>query len=144
MATSNFFNTSSPITVSTLTANSNVVTNGCVVSNIADTAPTLTTTQMINGLIFGAPTTGRNITTPTATAIVAAIPNCAVNASFEFLIRNESGGANSYTLVAGDGVTLKSGNTNTVAQANTKRFRCVVTGVSTPAVTIYSLGTSAH
>jgi len=111
-----------------------------------DTA-TITAASMLQGLVVGTPTAAANYTTPTATALITAMggqTNVKVGDSFDFAIRNISAGAYAITLVAGTDITLATGNTNTVAQAHTRLFRAVVTGVSTPAITIYSLVDSAH
>ena len=81
-----------------------------VALDIVDTAPTLTVAQFINGIVFGQPTTGRAVTTPTGAQISAAITDLAVGDSFDFtLIVDGSVGADDiYTLTAGDGnVTFK-------------------------------------
>lgn len=84
----------------------------------------------------------QTMTTPTATLIVNAIKGVQVGTQFVFAIRNT--GDATITLAAGTDVTLATGNTNTIATVNTRSFLGRVTGVSTPAVTIYSLQASAH
>ncbi len=89
--------------------------------------------------------TPRSDVFPTAAAIVAAIPGCVVGSSFEFTIRNATGGAVAITMTAPDAAVTLSG-TMTIGQNNSKRFLAVVTniGSGTEAVTIYSLGTVVH
>lgn len=106
-------------------------------------ALTYTAAQLLGGLILRDPAgAGRSDVTPTAAAIVAAIPGCAIGSSFEFTIRNAADAAETITVTAGTDVTLSG--TMTIAQNNSKRFKAVVTAVGTPAVTIYSLGTVVH
>lgn len=126
-------------------------------STAADTA-TLTTTQMSPGLLIGTPTAAATYTTPTATQFCSAFPGVAIlapgtnsNFGYDLWIRNVSAGANTITLGAGAGVTLATGNTNTVAQAHTRIFKIVPTSCAggnnpsgTSTVTIYSGPDSAH
>lgn len=106
-------------------------------------AITISAAEMLGGYIRndcnGA---SRNITTDTATNIVGAIPNCQIGSSFEFVYENISGGAYTATLVAGTGVTLATGMVATIERTYAARFLCVVTNVSSPAVTIYKVGYS--
>lgn len=104
---------------------------------------TYTAAQLLGGLILRDPAGGaRDDVTPTAALIVAALNHVQVGDSFEFTIRNTADAAETITVTAGDGVTLSG--TMTIAQNNSKRFLAVVTAVTTPAVTIYSLGTVVH
>jgi len=99
-------------------------------------ALTLTVAQFINGVfVETGSASGGNITTPTAAAIVAAIPNCQVGSRFEFDFVNT--GSNTMTLAAGSGVTL----TGTVAMATntSQHYVGVVTNVNTPAVQVVGL-----
>jgi hypothetical protein len=105
---------------------------------------TYTAAQLLGGLILrDCAGGGRADTVPTAALMVAAIPGCIAGDSFEFVIRNTSGGATSITLTPVDGTTVISG-TATIAQSNSKRFRLVIDVVTaaSEAYTIYSLGTS--
>lgn len=102
-------------------------------------ATTFTAAQFVGGLIIRSGSTAAySDTTPTASAIVAAIPNCAVGTAFELTIRNTV--AFIETILAGSGVTLSQ--TTAVAASQTRRYLCVVTNVSTPAVTLYGIGGS--
>jgi hypothetical protein len=114
---------------------------GTTVSTITDAAATLTTDQLVNGLILTVPTAARTFTTPTATAILAAIDAPKVGAAFDLNIRNTSAGSFAITVAGGTGVTVVG--TATTAQNIVSRFRGVVTGVDTPAVSLYRVGTGA-
>jgi hypothetical protein len=102
---------------------------------------TYTAAQLLGGLILRDPNGGaRSDVTPDATDIIAAMAQAGAGNSFEFAIRNTADAAETITVTAGAGVTLSG--TMTIAQNNSKRFLCVVTGATT--VTIYSLGTVVH
>jgi len=101
-------------------------------SDIADTAPTLTVAQFINGIVHGNPTTGRAVTTPTGAALSTACGvGLAVGDSFTFALTTIGVGADDiYTLTAGDGnvtfigaVTLGPVVTNTSPGSALWRFR---------------------
>lgn len=99
----------------------------------------LTAAQVINTVILRTLSSTPADTVPTAAAIVAAIPNCAVNDAFVFWIRNA--GSGTLTLSTAAGITLSG--TMTIATVNAKMFMGVVTAVGTPAVTIYSMGAAS-
>lgn len=121
----------------------NVFKKTTVTTSTTAGAVTYTAAQILGGLILRDPNgSGRSDVTPTATLIVAAIPDAKVGSSFEFTIRNTADAAETITVTAGTGVTLSG--TMTIAQNNTKRFLAVVTSVTSPAVTVYSLGTIVH
>jgi hypothetical protein len=104
--------------------------------------PTLTAAQTVNAIVTASgQTTAQDVTTPTATAIVAAIPNCQIGSAFELIIRNEHTSSGAITVVAGSGVTLDG--TTAVPITKTQVYRGVVTAVDTPAVTLYGLLTAA-
>lgn len=106
---------------------------------------TYSAAEVTGGMILRDPAGGsRSDVTPTAAAIVAAIPNAVVGSTFEFTIRNTADAAETITVTAGSGVTLSG--TMTIAQNNSKRFLAICTNVtgSAEAVTIYSLGTVVH
>ncbi len=105
-------------------------------------ARTYTAAELYGKLILRDPAGGnRSDVTPTAAAIVAAVPGAVVGSCFEFSIRNTADAAETLTLTAGTGVTLSG--TMTVAQNYCKRFLVRLDNVEagTEAVTIYSLGT---
>ena len=108
-------------------------------------AATLTAAQTVNGLVVMTPTAGRDVNTASAAAIVTELGDgVRVGTTFSLVIRNTAAATHALTLVGGDGVTLATGNTNTVAAVNTRQFLGRVTAIGTPAVTIYSLPAGAH
>jgi hypothetical protein len=99
-----------------------------------DTA-TLTAAQVLSGILNGVPTAAAAYTTPTATEILAAIPDAFVGMTFDLVVNNNSGGANTITMTGGTGVTVDG--TATVAQNVSRLFRCRVDNVGTPGITMY-------
>lgn len=109
-------------------------------------ASSYTALQMLSGLILRDPTGGnRSDVVPVAGTIVAAIPGAVVGSSFELIIKNGADAAETITVTAADATVTLVG-TMTIAQNNTKIFKCVVTdvGAGTEAVTLYSIGTLVH
>lgn len=101
----------------------------------AATTLTLTTAQLLGGILNTAGGTTCTATTPTAAAIVAAMANPQVGSHFTFNVVNTNSGTT--TVAGGSGVTvtgLATAATNTSAT-----FRGVVTdiGPGTEAVTLY-------
>lgn len=84
-------------------------------------------------------TTPGTLTTDTAVAIVAAIPNAQIGQAYDLAIRNSSGSANTATIAGGVGVTFHG--TLTIAQNTTRFFKVVLTSLT--ALDIYSMGTGA-
>lgn len=125
-----------------LAAGSDYFTKHAVVSTITSaSAATYTAAQLLGGLILRDPAgSARSDVTPTAALILAALDAPVTGQSFEFTIRNTADAAETITVTAGTDVTLSG--TMTIAQNNSKRFLCVVTGATT--VSIYSLGTVVH
>jgi hypothetical protein len=118
-----------------------------VTTNATATGVTLLAAAMVNGVYFHAPTGDVNDTTDTAAHIIAALPNCYVSGttgtSFAFRLFNNSGGANTITVLGGTNVTVTG--TATVAQNAVRSFIGVVTACTgTPAVTLYSTGSGAY
>lgn len=68
-----------------------------------DTA-TLTTAQMLAGIIDDTATAAATLTSPTAAQMVAAVPNCKVGSSFFFVI-NAKAATHTITFAGGTGVT---------------------------------------
>ncbi len=100
-------------------------------------ADTLTAAGIVGGLIMRTgPTGAYNDTTATATQILAEMKDPAIGDAFEFSIVN--GVAYIGTMVAGTGVTLAGTTAN--AASKVRRYRCEVTAVDTPAVTITGIG----
>jgi hypothetical protein len=100
---------------------------------------TYTPAQFLGGMIFR--DTGgvaRNDTTPSASAMLAAMPGAFVNQSIDVYIKNTSAGAFGITVLAGAGVTLNG--TMTIAQNQARIFRLIVTAIgTTPTYTLVSL-----
>ena len=71
-------------------------------------AMTLTTAEIIEGIVQGTPSSGRNITTPTAAEIITALgtQGDAVGMTFELTNVNKAGATHAFTLVGGTGVTV--------------------------------------
>ena len=99
--------------------------------------------QFLGGLITRSLSAAdRSDTTPTAVAIIAALggpspDKIRVGNSFEVVIRNDAP-ANTLTILGGTGVTIDG--TATIPADTAKRFRVVVTSLTT--VKMYSLGAS--
>src|SRR5690606_36260088 len=108
-----------------LRVSGHIVKKTTVTTDATAGANTYTAAELLGGLILRDPAgEGRSDVTPTATQIVAAIPDCKVGDSFEFTIRNTADGNETITITAGAGVTLSG--TMTIAQNNSKRFLAVV------------------
>lgn len=111
----------------------------------SDEATTLTAAQSVNSLVTMTPGAARDLTTASAAAIVAELgTGVRVGTSFSIIVRNEAAATHAITMVAGSGVTLATDNTNTIAATNTKEFIGRVTNVTTPAITLYSMGAGVH
>jgi hypothetical protein len=103
---------------------------------------TLSTAASYNSIVRGVPTAAATYTTATAAAIVAAIgSDCAIGTTFMVVVINASAGANLITMQGGDGVTISG--VATVAQNAAKIFLGYVSAVTTPAITLYGLGSVA-
>jgi len=115
-----------------------------ITTNATDAAQTYTVDQLMGGFFLRGIGAARTDTLPTAALLVDAIQGAMVGTSFEFDIRNTSGGNFTITVAAGAGGTTSG--TMTVAQSNTKRFRVVLTNVTfgAEAYTVYSIGTFVH
>ncbi len=101
-----------------------------------------TAAMFLGGLILrDCGVAGRADTIPTAAALVAAMPGCAVGDSFRVTIRNTSSGADTITVSVATGGTISG--TATIAQNNSKTFLVVLTNVtgSSEAYVAYSQGT---
>ena len=111
----------------------------------SDAATTLTAEQSVNSLVVMTPGAARDLTTATAAAIVAELGSgVRVGTSFSIFVRNEAAATHAITVVGGDGVTLATDNTNTIAATNSKQFIGRVTAIGTPAITLYSMGAAVH
>ncbi len=123
------------------------IVNGLLVQNRTSytldgtTNVTLTTTQLLGGILTQTTTGNRVVTLPTTASIAAALGNV-VGASVEFIYSNSA--SSNATLTQGDtGTTFVSvagatgGSTSAVSQA-LARFTVVVTGTTAaPTITIY-------
>lgn len=110
-------------------------------------AVTFTAASVCGGLILRDPNgANRADLLPTAADIIAALTISGrppvVGSSIWLAIRNTADAAETITVTTNTGLTLSG--TMTIAQNNTREFMLVVTGVGTPAVAVYSLGTSVH
>ena len=106
---------------------------------------TLTTDQVLGGFFPVDPGgDDRDLTTPTAAAIVAAINQPKADTSCLLVLKNTADAAETLTLVGGTGVTVTG--TATIAQNNTKIFLVRLDAVASgsEAVTVYSVGTLVH
>ena len=104
---------------------------------------TMTPTQLLGNLILRDPAGGaRADKVPTATDMITAINGCTVGDSFIITIRNTADQAETITVTTNTGATMSG--TMTIVQNTTKRFQLVITGVSSPAYTLYSLGARVH
>jgi hypothetical protein len=74
------------------------------VTDLVDTAVTLTAAQLMTGIIKCTPTTARNQTLPTAAAIIAALPYHPTGTSYVFTVVNTA--AFNETLLTNTGLTL--------------------------------------
>jgi hypothetical protein len=95
--------------------------------NTATVTATLTTTQLLGGILLGSPgSSAASYTTPTGTAIDDALGNAKVGSTFDLSILNVDGsGSGVITLVGGTGVTI-TGLATVAATAGTAqvwRFR---------------------
>jgi hypothetical protein len=100
---------------------------------------TYTPAQFLGGMIFRDPIgAARSDTTPSAAAMLAAMPGAFIGQSLDVHIRNTTGGAFTITVTAGAGVTLNG--TTTIGQTTSRWFRLIFTAIgSTPTYTLYSL-----
>lgn len=104
-------------------------------------AVTLTPAEVIGGVIDGVPTGAATYTLPTAADLVAGMPGCKVGDMFEFIVTNNSGGANTITMAANASGGTGDG-TLTVAQNVVRKFAVRITNVtpSSEAYTLYGIG----
>lgn len=112
-------------------------------ATVAQMAPTAYGQQAISLLLTGTLGAGGTLTTPTAAAIIAAVPlpvggasGSNVGSSWVIRISNESSGAYAWTLAAGTGVTVPT--SVNIPQYGAKSY--LVTITSATAVTFADLG----
>lgn len=112
-----------------------------VYNSITTSSPTFTAAQFVNGIIsLSGQTAAQSPVPPTASAIVAAIPNCQIGSAFEVIIINAHTSSGAATLQVASGVTLVG--TVAIPITKTQVFRGIVTNVNTPAVVMYGLLTA--
>ena len=102
---------------------------------------TLSAAASFNAIVRGVPTGAATYTTATAAQILAAYGNARIGDTFVLFVINASAGANTITIASGDGGT--NSGVMTVAQNAAKIFIGRFTAISTPAFTLYSLGSVA-
>lgn len=87
-------------------------------------AHTLTTAEIIEGIVDGTPTGNRAITTPTAAEIISALgTQSGVGQCFELTIVNKAASTHKFTLTAGSGVTIVGEPDITADSSGTFIFR---------------------
>ena len=87
-------------------------------------AHTLTTAEIIEGIVDGTPTGNRAITTPTAAEIISALgTQSGVGQCFELTIVNKAASTHKFTLTAGSGVTIVGEPDVTADRSGTFIFR---------------------
>ena len=110
-----------------------VVLEKMAAPNTATATATLTTTQLLGGILLGSPgSSAAAYTTPTGTQIDAVLDSAKVGSTFDLNIINVDGsGSGVITLTAGTGITIV-GLATVVATAGTAQvFRFRKTGVGT-------------
>lgn len=110
------------------------------IETAVDDTATVTAAQLLKKIIDAVPTGAATFTLPTAALLVAAMPGVKVGDTFEFIITNNSAGANTITVAAGTGGTADG--TVTVAQNVVRKFVVHITNVtaSSEAYTVYGIG----
>lgn len=118
-----------------------------IVASTGSGVVTLTTAQLMQGLLPVDCQDAQSITTPTAALIVAAINGCQVGQAFDLDVVNY--GDSTLTMALGSGVTKTTIATVaavlTLVTLASKRFRFIVTNVTpgSEAVTIWAFGSLA-
>jgi hypothetical protein len=113
---------------------SEVQLNTQIAPATATTSVTLTTTQLLNGIILGTPTTtAAAYTLPLAADVDAVVSSAKVGSSFDFAVVNTNGsGAGVITITTNTGWTIGSSGSQglmTVTTAGTAQmYRAVKTG----------------
>ena len=87
-------------------------------------AHTLTTAELIEGIVDGTPTGNRTVTTPTAAEILTALgTQNKVGQTFELTIVNKATSTHKFTLTAGSDVTIVGDADVVAASSGTFVFR---------------------
>jgi hypothetical protein len=105
--------------------------------------PTLTADKIVNSMVtLTGQTSAQDVTTATAAEIIALIPDCQVNHSFRFILRNSNTSSGAATLVGGEGVDISVVGTLAQPIATTRSYIARVTSVSEgmEGVTFYAVG----
>lgn len=101
--------------------------------------PTLTAAQMVNGVVnISGQTTAQDVTTPSAAALVAALPDAQVGSAFDFALQNANTSSGAATVVAGAGVTLTG--VTTVPITKTQLYKGIVTNATAGAEAVRLVG----
>jgi len=101
--------------------------------NTATATATLTTTQLLGGILLGSPgSSAATYTTPTGTEIDAVLTNAKVGSTFDLSITNVDGsGSGVITLAGGSGVTAPTLATVAATAGTSQLFRFRRTGTGT-------------
>lgn len=108
------------------------------VTDSSGVTATLTVTKLIGVLYnMSGGTAAVTLTTPTAAAIVAAIPSCQIGDRFSWICNNANTSSGAMTLAGGTGVTLSAGLATTAISA-AREYHFIVTNnvVGSEAVTV--------
>lgn len=99
----------------------------------ATATATLTTAQILGGILLGSPgSSAAAYTLPTGSDLDSAVPSAKVNSSFDFSVTNVDGsGSGVITMTAGTGWTIVGLATVAATAGTTGRFRARRTAAST-------------
>lgn len=109
------------------------------VAALSDAATVLTAAQVLGGIATMTPTTGRNVTMPSAVDLLARVPGAKVGSALEFTLKNVAASANALTVVASSNITNGGiAGDFTVPAATNASYWIVFTNVTTvPAAVMY-------
>lgn len=109
------------------------------IAALSDGAVTLTAAQVLGGIAAMTPTTGRNVTMPSAVDLLALVPGAKVGSAIEFTLKNAAASSNALTVVASSNITNGGiAGDFTVAAATNASYWIVFTNVtSAPAAVMY-------
>jgi hypothetical protein len=106
-----------------------------VVTDLVDTAVTLTGAQVAGGVIVATPTANRSQTLPAASALLAAIGNAKIGTTVPLVLANLAAATHTETLVASSSITNGGiAGSLVTAAASTSRYLIRFTNVTTGAV----------
>lgn len=108
-----------------------LIANPSVFSKTDDADATLSVDEVLGGFIqqAGTLTAGRTLTTPTATALAAALDGMDVGDGFCFVVSNANAGDFAVTIAGGTDVTLVG--SGAIPQFGSRMFCLVKTGAAT-------------